>query len=400
MTGTVLFDDSFASGDLTHTHGSYSWGSSNGDSGNAPVVSNDIARTGSTSLKFTYRGSASGDAWSEQRFKLGDNLTEIYLEWYQYFPDGTEGLGAKWTHRFVTGPDNNKFLRVWDDDYVSYKIKVGHSWDSSGDPEKEACITEHAVNASGMTKHGPSWSPSPFDGADDTYLGRWIRFRSHVKTASSANNDGVIQLWVDDTLEIDGQVHAIYPSGGVGNYFANLYFNGWANSGFASLTHTYIDDVVISSIGFIEMAKDFDSLKTALKNDPRYDAAVVSGNNGEVTRLLNELEFEQTVITDISRRVALKAFKDAVRTLTQLQVDRLKLVMGEGESIATSDPDIRAEIVDIFGSGSPAVTRLSAAATRDATYGDAFGYPNVGINVVRRAVRLIAKSFIVSTGQV
>lgn len=149
------------------------------------------------------------------------------------------------------------------------------------------------------------------------------------------------------------------------------------------------------------MAEDFNSLKTALETDLRYDAAVRSGNNGETTRLLNELAVPaQTVITDVPRRAALKAFRDAVRTLTQLQMDRLKLVMGEGEEIATSDSDIRAEIVDIFGVGSPAVTRLSAAATRDATYGDAFGYPNVGLNTVREAVRLIAKSFIVSTGQV
>ena len=148
------------------------------------------------------------------------------------------------------------------------------------------------------------------------------------------------------------------------------------------------------------MAEDFAALKTALETDSRYDAAVVSGNNGEVTRLLNEIEPAQTVITDVPRRAALKAFKDAVRTLTQLEMDRLKLVMGESESIATSDPDIRAEIVDIFGNPSAAVTRLTAAATRDATYGDAFGYPRVSLNTVREAVRLIAKSFIVSSGQV
>ena len=111
------------------------------------------------------------------------------------------------------------------------------------------------------------------------------------------------------------------------------------------------------------MAEDFNALKTALTNDARYDAAVVSGNNGEVTRLLNELEPAQTVIIDVPRRAALKAFKDAVRTLTQLEMDRLKLVMGESEEIATSDPDIRAEIVDIFGGGSAAVTRLTVAAT-------------------------------------
>ena len=38
------------------------------------------------------------------------------------------------------------------------------------------------------------------------------------------------------------------------------------------------------------MAEDLNALKTALETDLRYDAAVVSGNNSETTRLLNELE--------------------------------------------------------------------------------------------------------------
>ncbi len=65
------------------------------------------------------------------------------------------------------------------------------------------------------------------------------------------------------------------------------------------------------------------------------------------------------------------------------------------------DPDLRAELVDIFGGASnPAIVRLIAAAQRDRTYGEAFGYSTVSLDTVRKAVRLIAKSFIVSTGQV
>ncbi len=146
------------------------------------------------------------------------------------------------------------------------------------------------------------------------------------------------------------------------------------------------------------MAEDFDALVADLTTNPLYDAAVVSGNNGEVTRLLNEIEplvpgpGNKTVIIDVPRRIALKAFKDAVRTLTQLEMDRLKLVMGESEEIATSETDIRAEIVDIFGGASAAVTRLTAAATRDATYGDAFGYSRVSLDTVRLAIQQIDKS--------
>lgn len=150
------------------------------------------------------------------------------------------------------------------------------------------------------------------------------------------------------------------------------------------------------------MPEDFDGLVIALETDSRYDADVRGGGNATLVNLLNELESGQTVITDISRQDAIKAFKDEIRTLTAQQLQRLRLLVdSESSSVRTSDSDIRAELADIFGGGSsPAIVRLTAVATRDATYGDAFGYPSVGINVVRRAVKLIAKSFIVSTGQV
>ncbi len=145
---------------------------------------------------------------------------------------------------------------------------------------------------------------------------------------------------------------------------------------------------------------DFDALRTALENDARYDTAVREGANSTLVGLLNELELGQTVITDISRQDAIKAFRDEIRTLTAQQLQRLRLLVDSG-SVRTSDSDVRAELADIFGGGSnPAIVRLSAAATRDATYGDAFGYPQVSLNTVREAVRLIDKSFIVSTGQV
>lgn len=147
------------------------------------------------------------------------------------------------------------------------------------------------------------------------------------------------------------------------------------------------------------MAEDFAALRTALATNVRYDAHVRSGNNGGLVELLRALEPGQTVLVDISRFDAIKAFKNDIRVRTPQQLQRLRLLM-DSDLVGTSDPDVFAELADIFGATSPATARLTVVATQDATYGDAFGYPQVGLDVVRIAVRLITKSFIVSTGQI
>ena len=155
------------------------------------------------------------------------------------------------------------------------------------------------------------------------------------------------------------------------------------------------------------MAEDFNALVADLTTNARYDAAVVAGRNSEIESLLNEIEPEipgpgnKTVIQDVSREEALVAFGDEMDALTSAQTGRLQLIVGESGTVKTSRAEIRARLVNIFGgAGTPPIARITAAATRDATYGDAFGYPQVGLNTVRKAVRLIAKSFIVTTGQV
>ena len=81
---------------------------------------------------------------------------------------------------------------------------------------------------------------------NDGRRGRWVNFVYHARTATSANDDGVVQLWVDDVLTIDNRSAALYPTAGTGNYFSDGYLMGWSNSGFDQTSYTYIDDVVIA----------------------------------------------------------------------------------------------------------------------------------------------------------
>jgi hypothetical protein len=69
-----------------------------------------------------------------------------------------------------------------------------------------------------------------------------------VRLATAANNDGVIEMWVDGVKTINNTTLPLYPDYGIGNYMRNGYLMGWANSGFSATSNTYIDDVIISGV--------------------------------------------------------------------------------------------------------------------------------------------------------
>lgn len=225
----------------------FKWGGASGGDGEDPVVTNQFARSGSCSLKFTFVGGAAGDdAWSEQRFSFGKKLSEVYIQWYQYFPSGYDArpLGPRFAHRNDTGPDNNKLLRLWDDDYSNYRVKVGMSTlpTSGGDSQ---IFPEFGTNKSGVGQNG---ARADLQGITDARRGRWVRIQVHVRLASVFNNDGIIEMWVDGVKTFTNTTLPLYPTGGVGNYLRNGYLMGWANSGFTSTSVTFIDDITISGV--------------------------------------------------------------------------------------------------------------------------------------------------------
>lgn len=237
----VIFQDDFESGNLSRTSPDFRWGASNGEPGATPRVATDIARSGSNSLKFIYLGNPNlaDDAWSEQRFLFPNPLTEVYLEWYQFFPMGTEGVGPKFVYRNADGSDNNKFAVMWDEDYNNYKIFASFEMEINSGPDPKV-VTKYGKTGTGVGNFGSGqWMP----GITDAYRGRWVRFMMRVKAATAANNDGVIELWADGVKVVSNTTLPLYPTGGVGNYLRNGYLMGWANTGFDQTTYVYIDDV-------------------------------------------------------------------------------------------------------------------------------------------------------------
>jgi uncharacterized protein YjdB len=239
----LAFSDGFEGGKSAAVDG-YAW---NG----GPAVSTDVAHEGRYSLKFLYKGAPDGkDATAEQRFTFGEKLNEVWIEYYIYYPNGTEGSSARYFHRKQTiGSDNNKFLRLWGTDYNNTKVGFESRpiVRSDGTPTGDSYVYGDIAGLTmpggpyGMDKPARRWN----DAITDKERGQWVQVRVHSKIASGSGiNDGVLQLWKNGTLEIDEHALRLWSDGIDGqNYFQHGYLLGWANSGYAEDTAIYIDDV-------------------------------------------------------------------------------------------------------------------------------------------------------------
>lgn len=259
-SGVTLFYDDFSSrssGSIpSKSMNGVSWGASNGS--RTPAVSGLISRVaGTNSLMFSFLTGIYGggqDAWSEQRFTLGSEYTNLYFRYYVYLPSGSDGtdLGPEYLHRDTASSDNNKFFRLWDVNYNAYYIKGGCSTQVvASTPEDPKIILEWGKDKTGSAPNngGPSVGPSGAEWSKitDSWRGRWIKVEIHAATASSANNDGVLELRLDGVSRASTTTIPWYPVNGTNNYFRNGYLFGWANSGFTTNTNTFISEFMIST---------------------------------------------------------------------------------------------------------------------------------------------------------
>lgn len=248
------FVDGFESGDLKSTQEGFRWGAGQGGSkgDEMPVVTGTMARTGSKSLRFRFVGGPSNDdAWSEQRFKFGRRLSEIYISFYLYIPGPEDGhLGtASYRHRDdPTGPINNKVFRLWDEVYNRSDVQFGFSTRLM--PGDLSRLTREWLvrGADGRLQENPRGNVYR-DWITAGDRGTWMRIQIRGRLSRGPDaNDGLIQVWKNGSLILDQQGMDFWSDMvGANNYFLNGYLLGWANSGFDQTTHMYIDDVVMSA---------------------------------------------------------------------------------------------------------------------------------------------------------
>src|SRR5262249_53483690 len=146
------------------------------------------AHSGSYALKFAYpAGSPAQGSTAEQRFNLGANYPELYIEWYVYYPNGTEGLGPKYVHQ-AASPGNDKALRLWagnqsdgNDGYSNFTVKAGASTDVGGAATgDEQIFAEYGENNLGVGPNGtdgsqPNYSYNSW--ITDSQRGHWLDIR-------------------------------------------------------------------------------------------------------------------------------------------------------------------------------------------------------------------------------
>ncbi len=259
---SLAFQDGFESGTVAASQGGYGWLGYRAASGEGVSVSRDVARSGGYSMKFTYAGNTNlcADGSAEQRFTLGENLPEVWMEYYVYLPSGTDGKGAKFVHRrpvcaAESDPNgtvsNNKFFALWG---TSYDVRAGSggvkvaaeyrrtSKAGEGDSYLYGTWCTDTLLCSDWGHPGGLWDPA----FTDALRGRWVQVRIHAKVADSkAAANGMLQMWFDGALRVNMQGLDLAPNAGGDRWFRNGYLMGWANSGFDQTTALYVDDFQI-----------------------------------------------------------------------------------------------------------------------------------------------------------
>lgn len=235
-----FFADNFDSGTKTNANG-FSWSSS----GSRVTVSAERAFSGTHALRFRFGpDTLGGDSSAEQRFTLTENLAEIWIEYMLFVP-------TNYFHR-TDSPANNKFIRLWGDSY-SAANKVGASTmpalSGASTIAFEYNYESWGDGTLGFGPSGVSGARSPSSGfAGESMRGKWTRVRIHARHVSGANTrDGVLRMWLDGELAVSFlNVPQKYDS--ARPYWNAGYLLGWANSGYATETVLFIDDVKLYGV--------------------------------------------------------------------------------------------------------------------------------------------------------
>ena len=239
-SATVILSDGFESGDRSSPSGTGTWDGSGAD----VTVATTNPKTGSYSLKLVHGPDAEEeDSDTERRFFLEDNYSDVWVQYDLYIP-------SNYTHRTQTGSANNKFLlHMWEGDYGTPVVAIGIEVWPDGTGDSYASVHEFAPNDPGHIHNSdPAWNIDEFITAYDK--GKWMQVVVHMKYATSANDDGVVEIWKtpsggSKTKVFDKTDMAIYTASQTG--FDTAYLFGAANSGFAAETILYIDNIIVAT---------------------------------------------------------------------------------------------------------------------------------------------------------
>ena len=250
---TRIFQDTFETGDFTHTENGFAWGSINRTSivrddgcavhieppncveGNPGEWENGPGVAGRHSMRFRY---PANEYWSEQRFNIGGSYSELWMSFWIRVP-------INFTHE---RPGNNKFFAVWFDSYnlPLNPIAVASFWEISGTSSSRFSIAASIPSEGGDT--APIFAPGVFISVPED-RGRWMHFVAQLKgSESGTTNTGIFRTWrrwEDDseyTFLVEKTDYGFEQVEGGNPGWSGGYLMGYANSTYPTDTEFLMDD--------------------------------------------------------------------------------------------------------------------------------------------------------------
>lgn len=233
----LLFSDGFSGGERT----SPLWANHSDNVTVEPAPGRD----GEHALRFGYNGKPidpDGDeskhrSTAIQRFDLGGGYPEIWMRYDLRVPEN-------YHHRDAPGPDNQKFLRVYERPDLGRGRIGGASYNPLGDGSSYLYVqwsdADHRP-LSGQDRDQGSVVERPFW----SHRGSWLSVGWHLRLASGPDaSDGLIRLY------LAGEKVAYresIPWWWDGSGFGSGYLMGWANAGWEEDTDFWIGRVRIGS---------------------------------------------------------------------------------------------------------------------------------------------------------
>lgn len=266
----ALFTDDFEIGDFSHMENNIRW---NGSTSNV-TVQTTLPNEGTRSARFRFGpdalgtapvlGSEGDESWSELRGLIGttgaSGYDEIWIRYAMHVPSNYTHSEASRPNQ-IHGYNNKGWFYAWDggdDAYGAPHVGMGPNlWPNSNFDASYNAISEFSFYVWGSNTRGDYHYFH--DGAHLTQvlqpaittadLGQWMDICARYKYATSANNDGVAQIWKKPGQSgpwiqlLDIQNGDWYSAGQTG--WDVFYLLGYANSGFTDQTDLYIDNVKI-----------------------------------------------------------------------------------------------------------------------------------------------------------
>lgn len=243
----IVYRTNFASGTLDETQNGFAF-----TGARAVSIVKDISLPGS-------EYSARFDVDSDAQLDFGGlNLTEVYIQWKVWYPDGKDPrLGPKFQ---PTGTRNDKLIRLWGTSAADYEVsgvgnsnKVGAStWGTSVGIEYRWGDGRSEQWDIGRCGGGNVGCLDSFPLITDAIRGRWVKIGFHAKMASSANNDGVAEIYVDGKLLTTGsRALSNFPFGPrARRVFTNGYLYGALGNAPQPGARLYVGEFTVSTGGF------------------------------------------------------------------------------------------------------------------------------------------------------